>query len=310
MAKEIWAFAGGKGGTGKSLFAATFAILLGEMGKKVIAIDVDFGGGGLHNYLRWPTLEKRIIADFVSRKIASLGELVDDTIIANVKIIGGTNPNTNINQLTYDDKRRLLRAIPKLNADFILLDLGPGISYDVLDFALLAEKITLILLPEPTSIENSYAFIKAMCYRTVMRSIRDNEKKQWLFSFIQEKQIRHFIDLLEAIKSEQPELAANIKDKLAKLRFNLVINQARTKEDDTLGHNLIMTCEKFIGISPIFTGYLAWSDRFRQVVKWKELPTTDTLGIDAMSQINGILHNILNGTNAKPNHRDPRLFCK
>jgi flagellar biosynthesis protein FlhG len=176
MAKKIWAFAGGKGGTGKSLFTAVFAILLSEIGRKVIAIDVDLGGGGLHNYFCWPTLEKQIIADFVSRKVASMGDLADDTKVENVKIIGGTNPNANINQILYKDKRRLMRAIPKLDADYVLLDLGPGINYDTLDFALLAEKIILILIPEPTSLENSYAFIKAIYYRIIMRSARDNEK--------------------------------------------------------------------------------------------------------------------------------------
>lgn len=45
---NIWAIAGGKGGTGKSVITANLGIVLSSLGKKVILIDGDLGGANLH----------------------------------------------------------------------------------------------------------------------------------------------------------------------------------------------------------------------------------------------------------------------
>ena len=47
----------------------------------------------------------------------------------------------------------------------MLLDLGAGTSFNILDFFLLSEVSLLAVVPEPTSIENGYRFIKSALYR-------------------------------------------------------------------------------------------------------------------------------------------------
>ncbi|PYS95825.1 MAG: hypothetical protein DMF50_07110, partial [Acidobacteria bacterium] len=46
---QVWAVGGGKGGTGKSLVAASLAIHLAQMGRRVVLVDGDLGTPNLHS---------------------------------------------------------------------------------------------------------------------------------------------------------------------------------------------------------------------------------------------------------------------
>jgi len=63
--KRLVAVSGGKGGTGKSLFASTLALTLSELGYKVGLLDLDFCGPSTHIILGirgiYPEEEKGII---------------------------------------------------------------------------------------------------------------------------------------------------------------------------------------------------------------------------------------------------------
>ena len=49
--KQIWAIGGGKGGVGKTLITANFAITLAKAGASVTLVDLDLGGANLHTCL-------------------------------------------------------------------------------------------------------------------------------------------------------------------------------------------------------------------------------------------------------------------
>ena len=59
---------------------------------------------------------------------------------------------------------RLLRQIASTGADYTFLDLGSGTGFNVL-FFLIADLGVVSVIPEPTSVENAYRFVKALYYR-------------------------------------------------------------------------------------------------------------------------------------------------
>ena len=67
---QVWAVGGGKGGTGKSLVAASLGIHLAQMGRRVILVDGDLGAPNLHTVLG---LDPPAVAlsDFVKRRFES-----------------------------------------------------------------------------------------------------------------------------------------------------------------------------------------------------------------------------------------------
>ena len=177
--KQIWAVGGGKGGTGKTVVAASIGILLAKAGKRVIIIDADLGGANLHTCLgiRHPSTT---IADFLLKKVNSLNELLLDTPIKNLRLISGANDFLTIANIPFAQKQKLMRYIKNLDSDYVILDLGAGTSFNVLDLFLISDSNILVVMPEPTSVENAYRFIKCAILRRLNNAL-NNSKFQDIF---------------------------------------------------------------------------------------------------------------------------------
>ena len=162
--KQIWAIGGGKGGVGKSLIASSLAISLSRLGHKVVAVDLDLGGANLHTTLGID-LPKQTLGDFLSRRINDIADCVIPTGIPHLDLISGAQDAMNITSLKPSQKAALLKSIRQLDADYIIFDLGAGTGINTLDFFLFSDFGFIVTLPEPTSIENSYRFIKSAYFR-------------------------------------------------------------------------------------------------------------------------------------------------
>ena len=165
---KIWAIGGGKGGVGKSLMTANISICLALMGHKVVAIDLDLGGANLHTCLGVPIPEKTL-SDYFDKKVPDLAQLQTPTLIDNLSIISGARDSSNSANMKQVHKTKILSTLRKIKGDFIILDLGAGTAANTLDFFIVADKGILTVLPEPTSIENTYRFIKSVYHRKIKR---------------------------------------------------------------------------------------------------------------------------------------------
>ena len=67
--------------------------------------------------------------------------------------------------INYQQKVRLLNKLRSLDVDVVLIDLGAGTAHNIIDFFLISDIALLAVVPEPTSIENGYRFIKSALYR-------------------------------------------------------------------------------------------------------------------------------------------------
>ena len=77
-APRIWAIGGGKGGVGKSVIATNVAATIAGPGTSVALVDADLGGANLHTLLGVPS-PKANLSDFISKRVASLGEVMTPT---------------------------------------------------------------------------------------------------------------------------------------------------------------------------------------------------------------------------------------
>lgn len=159
-ASRIVSICSGKGGTGKSFFAANFAYSLAKSGKKILLIDFDLNFSSLNILLNKAT--DNFLSEFFEKK-KSLEELI-------------FNYSNNLHVIFGDSGRE---DHPDINIDaidffFLALNrLGSRYDYVVLDSAAGADEITLrqlsrsglnILLTstEPTAIMDAYAVIKLL----------------------------------------------------------------------------------------------------------------------------------------------------
>ena len=269
--QQIWAIGGGKGGVGKSLFAANISIFLALLGNKVVSIDLDLGGANLHTCLGIP-IPKQTLSDYVNKKIRSLDDLITPTPIKNLSIISGAQDAVGITNLQRIQKAKLMNKLYKIDADYVIFDLGAGTTLNTLDFFIMAHKGILVVLPEPTSIENTYRFIKSIHHRKLIL-MEEFLGIRPLIDKIMNSKIGENItpsQLVDRTIELDPDLGNKLKTEIERLRLKLVVNQVRTQSDIDIGFSMKSICRKYFGVQMDYVGYLDYDSAVWQSVKKRQ----------------------------------------
>jgi len=260
---HILAIGGGKGGTGKSLITASIGICLADRGNGVLLVDADLGTANLHTFLGLEP-PKLGLSDFVSKKESTISGIITKTGINNLKLISGAKDMIGIANLSYGQKVKVLNNIKKLNYRYILLDLGPGTSFNILDFFLISHCGILITSPEPTSIENTYRFTKGLLFRYLRKTISKKVVRSLIDNGIRQRNGHKFesvFDLLETIETIEPSLGDTISRYLSTLDIKLIVNQVRTSQDRSIGQKMAIATKKYFGIPIDFLGNVSHDNK-------------------------------------------------
>ncbi len=157
---------GGKGGVGKSVIASSLAAAIAGTGRRCAVIDVDLGGANLHTLLG-VSRPRRTLSHLLTGEVGSLAELMVQTSVPNLWLVSGNQALLDMANPKHSQKEKLFRHIRGLDVDDVVLDLGAGSAFNVLDFFLLARRRLVVVTPEPTAIENAEHFLKAALYRSL-----------------------------------------------------------------------------------------------------------------------------------------------
>jgi flagellar biosynthesis protein FlhG len=281
---QLWAVGGGKGGVGKSLVTANLSISLALLGHKVIAVDLDLGGANLHTCLGLP-IPRDTLSDFFNKKTRNLKNLLTPTEIPGLSIISGAQDDVGIANLKNIQNRKILAQLNQLEADIIIFDLGAGTTNNTLDFFISADQGILTSLPEPTSLENTYRFIKSFFYRK-LQLIEDFWElgptiDKIYNAKIEESQMPSI--LLEKIIQNHPEIGYKLKREINLACPKLIINQIRTQTDKEIGYSMKMICKKYFGINLDYVGHLEYDPAAWQSIKKRrplliEFPHSELVG--------------------------------
>jgi flagellar biosynthesis protein FlhG len=252
----VWAIGGGKGGIGKSAIAANLAVVLAQRGRRVAAVDADLGGANLHTLLgvpaRGPTL-----AHFLHRRHERLVDIMSPTNTPGLSLINGGRAPVDSANPKYSQKARLLRHLVSLPADDVVLDLGAGTSFNVLDFFLAADHAVVVVVPEATSVENAYHFLKAAYFRKMRRAQPRDRVKAAVASAMAELEalgIRSPRELLMRVSETDPIAFEALLRETRNFDPALVINRARGPEHRQLGLDMALACEEYFGRRVTFLG--------------------------------------------------------
>lgn len=292
--QKIWAIGGGKGGVGKSLVTANLSICLSLMGYRVIAIDLDLGGANLHTCLGTKIPEKTL-SDYLTKKVRNMSELVTPTLIDNLSIISGAQDDVGVANLKHMQKTKILSRLRELDADFILLDLGAGTTFNTLDFFISADQGILVSLPEPTSIENTYRFIKSVYHRKLKLAEDLLEIGPLIDEAMNAKMtdVASPADLVEKVISVNPEMGHKLKNEIEQITPRLIINQARTQTDIDIGHSMKIISKKYFGINLDYTGYLEYDATVWQSVKKRKPLLMEFPNSALINNFDKIIHRLL-----------------
>jgi flagellar biosynthesis protein FlhG len=299
--KYTWAIGGGKGGTGKTFLAANLGIQLTRLGRPTVIVDADLGGANLHTCLgiKYP---KATIADFISRNISSLSDLVLETPIEGLHIISAARDVFEIANPTFQQKERLIRHIKKLPFEFIIIDVGGGSSFNVVDFFLCADTGITVACPEPTSVENAYRFLKSALLRKLYRTADGRYLKETIrgaLSKSEGKEIKTIHDFIQQVKPYNGIVAERLELALNQFRPFLILNQSRNEDDSQLGQSIEDIAQKYLGVELSFIGAIPYDERVHFSVKRFKPLLAEYPASQAASSIETIVNSLLTEAEGK-----------
>lgn len=259
-ARRIIAIGGGKGGAGKSLLAANLAIYLTTLGKRVVLLDADLGGANLHTFVGVER-PRVTLGDLFEKRVARVEDVVVETAVPGLGLVSGEGDPSWIANPRPAQKYRLLNQVQQLQVDYLVVDLGPGSGFNALDFFLVADVGVLVVVPEPTSVENTYRFLKSAFLRRLKRAgleralglVREGDH-----SF--EGGIPAPWDLWMAARGSDPALAERLAEEIRSFRPRIVVNQVRSSADLDLGPALVSAARRRLGLSVEYLGHLDHDD--------------------------------------------------
>ena len=112
----------------------------------------------------------RGVGTFLSGRSNVMESVVCPTDYSNVRCIPGDSEMPGLANVTAGQKNRLIRHLRHMDADFVVLDLGSGSTYNTVDFFLAADRGIIVTTPALTSILNAYLFLKNSVFRLLMGS--------------------------------------------------------------------------------------------------------------------------------------------
>lgn len=148
----------GKGGVGKSNFSLNFALGLSKAGASVLLFDMDIGMGNI-DILMGVTPNHTIVDMFENDlRLRDIIEVGTD----NLSYIAAGTGLSRIFKLDGNKFELFITQLEELVEDYqyIIFDMGAGITEETLQFILSVNEIFVIATPEPTSITDAYAVMK------------------------------------------------------------------------------------------------------------------------------------------------------
>ena len=266
--RRVIAVGGGKGGIGKTLVSANLGIALAQAGMRVLLVDADLGGANLHTCLGVGQ-PNATLSDFVRSNKVQIEDIILPTGVPQLSLIAGAQDVLDAANLKYAQKQKLQRSLMAQQVDYLLLDLGAGTSFNTLDFFLMADHGVLVVLPEPTAVENAYRFVKAAFFRRLQQVEAQYGIEELVESALSTREgaLRTPHDFIAQVRQQDPAAAGRLERDLQSFRIRLVVNQARTDADMKVGTAVVSAWKKFFGLEMDDLGAIRYDDEAWRAVR-------------------------------------------
>lgn len=267
---RVIAVGGGKGGVGKTVVSTLLGICLANMNKKTVILDADFSGANLHTCL--DTFDSKItFKNFLSQGTRDINRILLKTDFKNLHIVSGSPGVLGIGNFSYWQKKKIIRNLRKLQADYVILDLAAGIGYNELDLFLAADDGIIICHADPMSIQDAYGFARASLLRKLQRTFH-----HWpeFLSILNEcgnldqgRQIRSLESVLDSLPDLDHTWRHLIDGMVHSFRPKLVLNMSRDDDDQRQVQALRLTLKNMLGVVTDIWGSIRFDPAVRAALR-------------------------------------------
>jgi flagellar biosynthesis protein FlhG len=159
----------GKGGTGKTFFAANFAFQLSKLNKKILLVDLDLNFSNLNVIMN--KASENSISNFFEQR-CSLKELVYN-FSKNLDLIYGDSGRLDYPRISEDIIDYFFMSLEKMHDeyDYIIFDSAAGADDLVMHQLSKSQYIIIVTSPEPTAVMDAYVILKLL-----KENINESEK--------------------------------------------------------------------------------------------------------------------------------------
>lgn len=301
----IISIGGGKGGVGKSSVTANIGALLVRKEFNVGFIDADLGGANLHLCLgvRRP---KTGLQDFINGKFKTLQEIAVPTILPNSWLISGASDIVELANPNFSQKKKIIKNLAGMDADYILVDLGAGSDNHVTDFFAAFPYGIIVTDGLPTSIENAYGFLKNGILRGLSNLFTGNKELQsGIKRFCDPDSGKPFgtiTELLDVLSQRYPEEVIMMQEWLKQRKTLLVLNMVKDPEDVKVGTRFIEMVKKYLYINMYYIGYIILTPDMRKAIKLLRPLIEQNPESPAVSCFESVTNNLLTLTRGQTEH--------
>jgi flagellar biosynthesis protein FlhG len=140
----------------------------------------------------------------------------------------------------------------------------------VVDYFMVSDDGLLVIAPEPTSVENAYAFLRAAFYRRLRLAMASHDVRSLVTLAMDEQNeraIRTPVELLREVEALDPSEGARFVETMRAFHPRILINDVRTAEDVKLGFSVKSVCRKYFGIEAEYLGYINHDPDARKAVR-------------------------------------------
>ncbi|TFB23194.1 MinD/ParA family protein [Filobacillus milosensis] len=239
----------GKGGVGKSSFALNFSICLSKQGKKVLIFDLDIGMGNIDillgmypKYTLSSMLDERLeIEDIIEQGPSNLSYIAAGT---------GLSDFFHLNVERFDYFLEQLELVAN-TYDYIIFDLGAGMSEEHMAFISAADECFVVTTTEPTSITDAYAAIKHLVIERpnvnislMVNRVTGSNESILVYNRLQAA-VRNFLSyelkllgslpddssVIKAVKEQTPYYVMDNRSRVSKMMAKLVLDYLKTMNE-------------------------------------------------------------------------------
>lgn len=157
---RVLAISSGKGGVGKTNVAVNLGVALSGMGRRVALLDADLGLANVDVLLG-------LRAQYNLSHVLSGERTLEEIMVegpGGLRIVPASSGIQRMSELGPAEQAAVIHAFSTIgdDLDVLLVDTAAGISGSVVNFARACQDIILVVVDEPTSLTDAYAFIKLM----------------------------------------------------------------------------------------------------------------------------------------------------
>ncbi len=286
----VIALAGGEGGVGKSVLALLIALELSKKGHETVLVNADFAAGGLVRRLIQKNPERNLHR-FLEGRTRSMNELVLPTRINHLAVLFAGSHIASYHRILLSLKQKLAQELRRLQAAYVVLDLGAGSTYGPLDFFLSAEHPLLLATTAKQTLLDAYGLLRVALVRNLHKNA--HQWPEWY------RQLQRCGDLnqgplltvsafLHNMAKSEPHLSEQITGQTARFRPALIVNKCSKKDNLERADLLPVLAGQVLNIRLRKWGNISYDPQVDRAVQSENLALL-TRGSFAVSEVSNLV---------------------